>query len=508
MTESAITSRVSATAGTFSVPRPRSRQGSQQGLTSAPTPVRGRSSGSLRRVITTVAALDVMVILLGFVLAWPLRDLATGAPGSSAAGIALSAQFAPLFLAAWLTSLFFFGGYAKRAFGSGVEEFQNVLKASVFAGLACSTTAYLSNAPLSRAFFVFSFLIGGSLLLAERYAVRQWLRRQRTEGALRQRVLAVGPTASIKHLAAVLAREPQLGYEVVACSPTDRTVSAALPAPAVGSATSVDVTCERHGIDTVMVAGGGDVHLREVAWSLEGRDVDLVVVPHLADVSGSRMHMRPVAGLPLLHVEEPQALRAGQWPKRLFDIVGASAILLLLAPAMLVVAALVKLHDRGPVFYRQSRVGLHGESFKVWKFRSMAVDADRIDAELRAQHGYTDGLFKLEHDPRVTRIGGVLRWFSLDELPQLFNVLDGTMSLVGPRPHVPVEVETYDDEARRRLAVRPGMTGLWQVSGRSNLSWSEAVRLDLFYRDNWSLTWDLMIIAKTVKAVLARDGAY
>jgi exopolysaccharide biosynthesis polyprenyl glycosylphosphotransferase len=257
-----------------------------------------------------------------------------------------------------------------------------------------------------------------------------------------------------------------------------------------------------------MVAGGDEMELRDIAWALEGQAIDLIVVPHLADVSGSRMKMRPVGGLPLLHVEEPQAIRAGEWPKRVFDVVGALVALVFLGPLMVLVALLIKLADGGPVFYRQPRVGLHGQLFQVWKFRSMTVDAERVDAQLRSQHGYTEGLFKLESDPRVTRIGRFIRRCSIDELPQLFNVIGGTMSLVGPRPHMLIEVETYTDVARRRLAVRPGMTGLWQVSGRSNLSWSDAVRLDLYYRDNWSLVWDIGIILKTVKAVLSRDGAY
>ena len=218
--------------------------------------------------------------------------------------------------------------------------------------------------------------------------------------------------------------------------------------------------------------------------------------------------MRPVAGLPFLHVEEPQARQAGGWAKRLFDIVGASVGVVLTFPLMLVVAACISLGDGGPVLHRQVRVGLDGSVFGLWKFRSMSVDADKREAELRAESGHEGALFELEHDPRITRVGRVLRRYSLDELPQLFNVLNGTMSLVGPRPHQEWEVETYSETARRRLTVRPGMTGLWQVSGRSRLTWEEALRLDLYYRDNWSMLVDLTIRAKTVKAVVGRDGAY
>jgi lipopolysaccharide/colanic/teichoic acid biosynthesis glycosyltransferase len=174
----------------------------------------------------------------------------------------------------------------------------------------------------------------------------------------------------------------------------------------------------------------------------------------------------------------------------------------------LLVGLLIKLEDGGPVFYRQQRVGLNGEEFGCWKFRSMYVDAERREAELRAEANHEGALFKLERDPRVTRLGGFLRRYSVDELPQLINVVRGEMSLVGPRPQQAWEVETYTDAMRRRLLVRPGMTGLWQVSGRSSLPWSEAVRLDLYYVDNWSMMTDLIIIAQTTRAVLRSEGAY
>jgi exopolysaccharide biosynthesis polyprenyl glycosylphosphotransferase len=273
----------------------------------------------------------------------------------------------------------------------------------------------------------------------------------------------------------------------------------------------VPVPDEKVGADTVLVTRGAyssSDDLRSIAWDLEGSDIDLVVVPSLTDVAGPRIHMRPVAGLPLLHLEGPQADEAGGLTKRAFDFFGAMCALLVLSPVFLAVAALIKLDDGGPVFYRQSRIGLNGKAFPCLKFRSMSMGAEKRKADLRAEANHDGALWKMQGDPRVTRVGSFLRRFSVDELPQLVNVLRGEMSLVGPRPQQAWEVETYTKAMRRRLLVRPGMTGLWQVSGRSSLPWSEAVRLDLYYVDNWSMVGDLLIIAKTVRAVLFSEGAY
>jgi len=243
-----------------------------------------------------------------------------------------------------------------------------------------------------------------------------------------------------------------------------------------------------------------------LARQLEDQDAQLVVVPGLTDVSAARMNLRPVAGLPLVYVESPRALMAMRWSKRLFDVVGAAAALLLAAPVMAVIALAIKIEDRGPVVFKQVRVGLKGQTFGFYKFRSMAVDAEQQLPQLQSELGGV--LFKIKSDPRVTRVGRLIRRLSLDELPQLLNVLKGQMSLVGPRPALPREVAQYHKDVHRRLDVRPGLTGLWQVSGRSDLSWDDTVRLDLYYVDNWSLLQDLMILTRTVGAVLNSRGAY
>jgi exopolysaccharide biosynthesis polyprenyl glycosylphosphotransferase len=250
--------------------------------------------------------------------------------------------------------------------------------------------------------------------------------------------------------------------------------------------------------------------LRRLSWALEERDVELIVSPGIIEVAGPRLSIRPVAGLSLLHLERPSASGGRMLGKAVFDKALGALLLLAASPLLLVSAAAVKLSSRGPVFYRQTRIGIDGAEFKMIKFRSMVVGADTQQQALRNLNlDQGNGmLFKMHDDPRVTRVGKILRRLSLDELPQLINVLRGTMSLVGPRPPLPEEVAAYSDDATRRLKVKPGVTGLWQVSGRSDLTWEESLRLDLRYTDNWSLALDISILWRTFRAVLKGAGAY
>jgi exopolysaccharide biosynthesis polyprenyl glycosylphosphotransferase len=241
---------------------------------------------------------------------------------------------------------------------------------------------------------------------------------------------------------------------------------------------------------------------------LERDDIDLIVANNLIDVAGARTTIRPVDGLPMLHVEHPTLSGARRVAKTVFDVVGAGLLLLVFAPLLAAVALAVRLDSKGPVLFRQTRVGRYGREFQIYKFRTMHTDAERRLAEIRHLNEGDGVLFKMQNDPRITRVGKHLRRLSLDELPQLFNVIGGTMSLVGPRPPLQAEVAAYPRDARRRLAVRPGMTGLWQVSGRSDLPWEEAVRLDLRYVENWSLSLDLVILLRTLTAVWRGAGAY
>jgi len=265
------------------------------------------------------------------------------------------------------------------------------------------------------------------------------------------------------------------------------------------------------GADTVAITSSRGMTssvLKRLGWELEGAGVDLVVAPGLMDVAGPRIHVRPVAGLPLLHVEQPEFSGPVRLVKYAFDRFVAFVALLALSPLLLVIAAAIKVTSPGPVVFRQTRVGSHGDGFTVYKFRSMVVDAEAELTAVTVRNDSDGVLFKMREDPRVTRVGRGLRRWSLDELPQFFNVLCGQMSLVGPRPALPSEVEQYGLDAARRLLVKPGITGLWQVSGRSDLSWEDSVRLDLYYVENWSFTGDLEILWKTLSAVLSSRGAY
>lgn len=474
---------------------------------------RTRTLRGLQRVLALVAVADAVVLGLAVVLAWELRLAFDVWSSTVDPAASLASTAGPWVVLAWLLVLGAQGAYSLRQFGVGAEEFRTVTRASVFTAGGVGMFCYLVQLPLSRGFVLLAFLIGTPMLLLERYGARKLVHALRVRGRLTRRVVAVGDPAGVAEVAGILERERYVGYDVVAaCVPAQVSVTpGVLGVPVLGTLDEVREVCDRTGADTVLVARGGydsSAELRRIAWALEGAEIELIVVPSLTDIAGPRISMRPVAGLPLLHVEQPQAGQAGGLPKRGFDVVATLAILVLTSPLLLAVAAVIKLQDGGPVFFRQPRVGLNGRTFGMVKFRSMTVDAEERRRELEHVNESDGPLFKLREDPRVTPVGRFLRRYSVDELPQLFNVLRGQMSLVGPRPPLPDEVDRYEVDVHRRLAVRPGMTGLWQVSGRSELSWSEAVRLDLYYVDNWSMTTDLVIIAKTVRAVLRSSGAY
>jgi exopolysaccharide biosynthesis polyprenyl glycosylphosphotransferase len=322
----------------------------------------------------------------------------------------------------------------------------------------------------------------------------------------------------VADIAAMLRRETQHGLLVTAACIVDADGASVISdIPAFGWLDNVAQVVQSCEADTVAVLACPEMsgyRLRALAWELEKTGTDLCVAPALLDVAGPRTTIRPVAGLPLLHLDHPEFTGSKLVLKAGFDKMVALAALTVAAPLLAVLALAVKLDDGGPAFFRQTRVGKDGRTFTVFKFRTMVIDAEQRRADLRrahAQHstsGQHSVLFKLRNDPRVTRTGTWLRRWSLDELPQLINVLNGDMSLVGPRPALPEEAAMYGDHVRRRLAVKPGITGLWQVSGRSDLTWDESIRLDLRYVENWSLMLDLHILWKTLSAVVRGSGAY
>lgn len=414
----------------------------------------------------------------------------------------------------WWATLAVGGAYRPRMWGVGVDEYRQVAHLSVLFTMALGLLAFLLDYPLSRGFLVILLLVGVPMIVLGRLASRRLLQRFRRQGQFRIPTLVAGQLEAAEDLVVVLQRECWLGYEAVGLavgSPEERESSVLVPV--VGSCRNVLQALDDTGAHAVIFASGAverGHEFNEMARKLEAHRAEMIVVPAITDVSARRIHTTVVAGLPLMHVGKPRALRSLRLSKRLFDLVVSITLILLASPLFALVALLVKREDGGPVLFCQSRIGRGGEPFGMFKFRSMVPDAEAImtSAEFRAANESDGVLFKIKDDPRITRVGKFLRRYSVDELPQLFNVVRGDMSLVGPRPALGREVACYDDRTRRRLDVRPGMTGLWQVSGRSDLSWEDTVRLDLYYVNNWSLLQDLVILARTAKAVVSPAGAY
>ncbi|MCF6376268.1 sugar transferase [Nocardioides KLBMP 9356] len=458
-----------------------------------------------------VGSVDLLMIALATVLAIRFR---VSLPVFDTAGDVLenSALASVFFVGTWLVMLAFFGTYELDVFGAGTEEFKLVVNASFFTAALVATMAFLMQYPLSRGFFVLLFPLGVVLLVLGRLLTRRLIQRLRAAGHFNEKVLLVGTPGYIGEIHTVLAREKWLGYQVMGCLvPSDyaglETTSTGLPV--LGHSEEVRAVVDELNPDVVFFTAGAvssSTALRRLAWDLEDHaHVQIIVAPNVTDVSSERVRIRPVAGLPLMHLGRSRSQLATNDAKRAFDVVGSLAILAVLWPLLLGLMLWIRWHDGGPSLFRQTRVGREGAEFTCLKLRSMSVDAEQRLTELEARDHV---LFKSADDPRVTKPGRFIRRFSLDELPQLINVLRGEMSLVGPRPPLPSEVQQYEDDMLRRLNVLPGMTGLWQVSGRSDLSWEDTVRLDLYYVDNWSMVQDLLILARTVSAVIGSRGAY
>jgi exopolysaccharide biosynthesis polyprenyl glycosylphosphotransferase len=412
----------------------------------------------------------------------------------------------------WCAAVGLAGGYDARLVGLGSDEFRRVLSAAVSLTAALAILSYAAKLDLARGYLGVALPAAGGLDLGARYLLRKRLHRLRRHGWCTQRVIAIGHRAAVADLVITLRRDTHHGLSVVAaCLAGPPGAAAVADVPVAGDLGSVPAAVRQFGAAAVAVLSCPEIdgtRLRELAWELEKTGTDLCVAPALLDVAGPRTTIRSVAGLPLLHVDHPELGGGKRMIKGLFDKGIAALALLLLAPLFAVIAVLVRCTDPGPVLFRQVRVGRHGRTFTIYKFRTMVADAEQWKI-LLADRNEADGLlFKVRRDPRITQVGAGLRRWSLDELPQLLNVLRGDMSLVGPRPALPEETNRYGHHMRRRLAVKPGITGLWQVSGRSDLPWDEAVRLDVRYVENWSFALDLQILWKTVSAVGHGSGAY
>ncbi|HEY3260570.1 MAG TPA: sugar transferase, partial [Pseudonocardiaceae bacterium] len=402
-----------------------------------------------------------------------------------------------------------------RVLGQGAEEFRRLGRGVLGAGIAVALAALALDEPRMR-LWVFGVVPAVLVVtMPVRYVLRRMLHRQRINGRCMLPVLAAGSVEEVADLIARTRREQHNGWRIeAACTPGGLGEDGACDVagvPVVGDLDDLAGRVVQGGYRVVAVVPDPRwtrKRLQQLAWQLETTEADVVVSPVLMEVTGPRLHISPVFGLPLLRVAAPR-FEGFRWVvKSVVDRVAAALGLLLISPLLLGIVVAIRAQDGGPVFFRQTRVGREGRTFSMIKFRSMVIDADQRRRELARENEAAGPLFKMRRDPRITRVGAFLRRYSLDELPQLFNVLSGTMSLVGPRPPLPEEVAVYPADMQRRLKVKPGLTGLWQVSGRSDLSWSESIRLDVRYVENWSLALDLTILWKTFRAVLSGRGAY
>ncbi len=459
---------------------------------------------------------DFFVVLAAVSLAQYIRFGATFSPPSYPTYFVPT--FSLLFVLAWLLALGGFRTRSPRLIGTGVEEYRSVIAASFWTFGAIAIVTLLLKIDIARGYLAVALPVGTLGLVLSRLVWRKSLVRKREAGRCQTAVLAFGERQAIAHLVDELTRTRAEGHTVVGIGipgygpPRGETLMANdREIPIVGDETDMLHAIRTCGADTLAIAGTeclGVRGIRRLIWDLEPMGVDLVVSTGALDVALSRLVMRPIAGLPMLHIEKPQYRGSKRYQKRAFDYCFSLAVLLLVSPVMALTAIVIKATSKGPIFYSSERIGIDGQPFSMLKFRTMVDDADKQLDDLRRVNESDGLIFKIKNDPRITPVGRFLRRYSIDELPQFINVLRHEMSVVGPRPPLRREVEAYDYEIIRRLLVKPGITGLWQVSGRSDLSWNEAVRLDLSYVDNWSMVGDLLIVVKTFAAVILRKGAY
>ena len=469
-------------------------------------------SGFLRRIAITDVLVVIWAVLGAELIRFGSGVVVAALPGSDQTS--LDRWYTPFTIAlivAWVLMLRVHGAYDHRLLGHGPEEYRAVATASFRLFGVIAVISYLFGLDIARGYVAMAMPAGMIGLLVTRWLWRKWLTLHRTRGQLSASVLVVGDRQHLTSLIGALNSVPAAGYHVVAACCSDAEHGYIGQVPVVGDESDAADIARRLDVDTVACTSSAmfdDGGLRRLGWALEGRDVDLVVVPRLTDVAGPRVLTRPVAGLSLLHVEAPVFEGPRLAVKTTIDRIAAACLLILLSPLFAAVAVLIRRDHGGPICFKQQRVGKGGVPFPMFKFRTMVVGAEAMLPSLLDRSEGQGPLFKLPHDPRITPIGAKLRQYSIDELPQLINVLRGEMSLVGPRPPLASEVETYGHDVRRRLLVKPGMTGLWQINGRSDLSWEESVRFDLYYVENWSVISDLMILWRTGRAVLRSSGAY
>ncbi|WP_144795967.1 sugar transferase [Microbacterium paludicola] len=420
-----------------------------------------------------------------------------------------------LLATAWLVTLLVMRTRDAALFRSSAEEYRSIAHASGIAIGMMALVAVVLDWDSTRLTVLIGVPSGLLGLLMSRWSWRRWLSIQRRHGRFTSRTLVVGNRAEVEYAIRTLQPIGAAGYQVIGATLLDGNAReleiGTTTVPVLGNLTTVAEVARSLSADTIVVAGHPESDpdfIKRLGWQLEGTAAELVLSNRLADVAGPRLSFAPIDGLPLIRVQIPTYEGARHTLKRALDIIVSAVALVPIILVTPLLALLIRLDSPGPVFFFQERVGRDGRLFQIVKFRTMRVDAEHHLAALQTNHDGAGLLFKLKDDPRVTRVGRVLRRLSLDELPQFWNVLVGDMSVVGPRPPLPSEVRAYDGTVSRRLYIKPGITGLWQVSGRSDLSWDESVRLDLRYVENWSVITDLQIMWRTARVMFAPKGAY
>lgn len=458
---------------------------------------------SVRRWIALLVVLDAVIATLAVAIA----TLAIfGASPEKLNDRLPYAAIAATFPALWVAAMLLSGSYARRYLAAGPEQYRRVCNASIWILALIGFTSYVLRADFSRGLVLITIPLAALLTLLGRWFARKALRSRFGDGVAIHRIVEVGPGKGAEQLRNYIDRNTHTGFSVVGVVATD--------ALAEDEPIDVDeIVNEVRRLDADTIAFVGTTHstggeLRRMSWALQGSGIRLLVVPDLADIAGPRIVMHPVDGLPLLEICEPELSGPARVVKSVFDRVASLFLIIVLSPVLVAIAVAIKLNDGGPVFFRQRRIGKEGRAFNIWKFRSMRVGAGALLQPVETASGEGQMLVKTPSDDRVTSVGRFLRRYSLDELPQLFNVLIGTMSLVGPRPLVQDEVDSFGHGAHARLLVTPGMTGLWQVRGRSELPWDQRVHLDLYYVENWSIWLDISLLWSTLRAIAHSNGAY
>ena len=442
---------------------------------------------------------DAVIIVVATLTAYFTRFGNEAETASITGPIQIVGTLLPLF---WLAVLITLGAYDRRFLFVGLREYSRIGQSAVVVVALVSSVSFLFKFDTSRAYVLLTIPLALLLLLTERWIWRRYLLRQRMKGIGLARTLLVGDEAERRVLSQDMAEKPWAGYEVVAELPLNDSIEDPI--------SQIITALETHNCTALALAGStaSDAPLvREISWQIEGRSIDLLVAAGLGGTTGPRVSLRIATGLPLLHLDEVTLRTTQRIAKRSLDLVGSALLLITLSPLFVSIGLAILVSSGLPVSFRQARAGRDEEIFTMWKFRTMTRDADSQRQALRQVSGTKGPIFKAERDPRITKIGHFLRRWSLDELPQLINVLGGSMSLVGPRPHPLDDVDRYAKRDRRRLLAKPGMTGLWQIAGRSDLDWDQSIEMDLLYIENWTFLGDLVILARTLQAVIQGDGA-